>query len=81
MQKNNILIETWKKGADAIATAYKMFGKDYQTKLKNLASNQLIMIYEDRPNKEKTVDEQCNDEQLEFIKYLRKVATTEEIEQ
>lgn len=78
-KENNVLIETWKTGANAIATAYKMFGKDYHTVLKSLATTQLVAIKNDRPNKNKTLEEQCNKEQLELVNYLKQVAETGEM--
>lgn len=71
MEKNT-LIETWKMGASLILlNAPKNY--NIQELLKDLASTQLDMLREDRPDKEKTLEENCNEEQLELVKYLNKV--------
>lgn len=58
----NKYIKAWKDGAKLI--------------IKGLANDQLRLIEENRPNKDKEVTEQINNEQLELLQYLQKVAET-----
>lgn len=71
MEKNT-LIETWKTGATLILlNAPKNY--NVQELLKDLATSQLDMLREDRPDKTKTLEENCNKEQLELVYYLNQV--------
>ncbi len=78
-KESNLFIKTWKTGATAIVTAYEMYGQNPKEELKNLAKQQLQQLDATRPKKEKTLEEQCNKDQLELVNYLKKVAETGEM--
>lgn len=80
MGKTNLLIAEWKAGASLIILGINAVDKDSKQIIKNLARNQLNMLWETRPNKNLPLEEQVNQDQKELIDYLTKVAETGEIE-
>lgn len=78
----NILIKTWQKTIEWILTANECIYESNKQKytvskksndIRELAAKQLGMLDDTRPNKEKSLYSQCNEEQKEFINYLEQV--------
>ena len=75
----NRYIETWKATINVIITSYKTLLQQAYTitkesnDIRELASKQLKLLDEGRPNKDESMYKQANDEQKEFIDYLAKV--------
>lgn len=76
---DNLLINLWTFGAKSIVEAYRVLGEDPTERLKDLAKEQLALLDESAPNKNKTVEEQLSDAQRECYEYLKKVAETGEL--
>lgn len=75
--ENNLII-TWHTGAELIALTSAKTKQEKKETIKTLAKEQLKLLEETRPNKEKTLKEQLNKEQLELVNYLEDVAETGE---
>lgn len=75
---DNNLIMTWHTGAELIALVSAKSKQEKIETIKTLAKEQIKLLEETRPNKEKTLKEQVNKEQLELVNYLEEVAETGE---
>lgn len=84
----NRLIKAWKEGAKKIYDSETVFiegMKEYGKEEKRfytfqyLAQRQLNNIEDTKRYKTKTLEEQCNEEQLECINYLKQVILTGEL--
>lgn len=76
MEKSeNQLIKMWHFGASFIVLGNE---KNATETVMLLAQQQLEMLENTKPNKEKPLKEQCNEEQQELINYLEKIANTGE---
>lgn len=73
---NNKLIQAWQFGASLVILSTNEQKPTEQ--VQELAKTQINMLNETRPNKEKTLKEQLNNEQLELLNYLEKVVETGE---
>lgn len=73
-RKNN-LINIWRIGASATILVK---GLDQENLVVELAKTQIEMLNESRQNKDKPMEEQLNDQQKEFIEYLKEVIETGE---
>lgn len=77
--ENNVYIETWKQTIITIISFYSILYKnDYPLSkkvndIRELASKQLKILDETKPNKQVCLYTQCNQQQKEFIDYLEKV--------
>ena len=77
--KNNPYIQTWKKTIDVIINVYEILQKDNYTlskksnDIRELASKQLKILDDGRPNKDKSLYSQANEQQKEFVDYLELV--------
>lgn len=76
---NNVLIDLWTFGAKSILEAYIILGENPTERIKDLAKEQLALLEESAPNKNKTIEQQLNDTQRECYEYLKKVAETGEL--
>lgn len=77
--ENNIYILTWKNTINTLIKANKLLlDKIYTTSkesndIRELASKQLSILDETKPDKSKSLYKQANEQQKEFIDYLEKV--------
>lgn len=74
----NKLIYWWVKYFKKYEEGCKKTGQPFDVRI--YARDQLDMIENAKPDKTKKIDSQLNEEQLEYVKWLRYVADTGEID-
>lgn len=80
-KQENKLIYWWKKYFKEVQKAGDKVGQRVgKTEIRDYARTQLDQIEEAKPDKNRKLDSQLNDEQLEYVKWLRWVADTGELE-
>lgn len=81
----NKLIDYWKFNVKNLIKGYSALnGEDKEREIKQaklMATSQILDLEKTGPNKEKSLRDQMNKEQLELLDYLEKVRETGNLEQ